>query len=376
MPRRGENIRKRKDGRWEGRYYITDENGGRISKSVYAKSYLEVKNKLMEVKQNLHLKSVKPVVAAANVEGTLTFGAAAAEWLLSVSKSKKHSTYIKYKTVYQKYLEAELSDELLAGVDAVRITALLPSAEQGSDSLRKSIFCVVNQIFEYAETHYHITAIKIFYKKNRSAIKTVEAISRTEQRQLLRFLYTDMDINKFGILLCLSTGLRLGEICALKWSDIDMQEKVLYVNRTVQRIAVEGYETKTILMEGEPKSIFSKREIPLSDEIIQLMSQFYRNQEYVISGNRPTEPRTYQNRFQRYLKLAGIEKTNFHILRHTFATNCVNAGTDIKSLSEILGHSDVNTTLKRYVHPTFDIKRQHLNSLSAIYGQYVGRLCS
>lgn len=376
MPRRGENIRKRKDGRWEGRYYITDENGGRISKSVYAKSYLEVKNKLMEVKQNLHLQSVKPVVAAANVEGTLTFGAAAAEWLLSVSKSKKHSTYIKYKTVYQKYLEAELSDELLAGVDAVRITALLPSAEQVSDSLRKSIFCVVNQILEYAETHYHITAIKIFYKKNRSAIKTVEAISRTEQRQLLRFLYTDMDINKFGILLCLSTGLRLGEICALKWSDIDMQEKVLYVNRTVQRIAVEGYETKTILMEGEPKSIFSKREIPLSDEIIQLMGQFYRNQEYVISGDRPTEPRTYQNRFQRYLKLAGIEKTNFHILRHTFATNCVNAGTDIKSLSEILGHSDVNTTLKRYVHPTFDIKRQHLNSLSAIYGQYVGRLCS
>lgn len=376
MPRRGENIRKRKDGRWEGRYYIPDENGVKIPKSVYAKSYLEVKNKLMEVKQNLQLQTDHSTVGKMHAKGRITFGMAAGEWLSSIAKSRKHSTYIKYKTVYKKYLEADLSEELLVKVDATQITALLPAGDQGSESLRKSICCVVNQIFEYAEEHYHITSIRVSPKKKGSAIKPVEVISRTEQRRLLQFLYRDMDINKFGILLCLSTGLRLGEICALKWSDIDMQEKVLYVNRTVQRIAVEGYDTKTILMEGEPKSIFSKREIPLSDEIVELMERFYKNQEYVISGTKPTEPRTYQNRFQRYLKLAGIDKTNFHILRHTFATNCVNSGTDIKSLSEILGHSDVNTTLKRYVHPTFDMKRRHLNSLSAIYGQYVGRLCS
>lgn len=93
----------------------------------------------------------------------------------------------------------------------------------------------------------------------------------------------------------------------------------------------------------------------------------------MINGSRPMEPRTYQNKFQRYLQDAGISRKNFHILRHTFATNCINNGADVKSLSEILGHSDVKITLNRYVHPTIETKRRHMNSLSAIYGQYVGQ---
>lgn len=376
MPRRGENIRKRKDGRWEGRYYVLDADGVKIVKSVYGKSYLEVKEKLAEAKQNIRSQPARKSAACTAAESNITFGAVAAEWLSHISDNKKHSTYIKYKTIYQKYLKDKLSNELLVNIDSEQILDLVPPTAQKSDSLCKSIYCVVNQIFEYAKIHYHISSIKVSHKKNHSVLKPVEVLSRTEQRQLLRLLYTDMDTNKFGIVLCLSTGLRLGEVCALKWSDIDLQERVLYVNRTVQRIEADGYDTKTILMEGEPKSIFSKREIPLSDEIIQLMRKFYRDQEYVISASRPTEPRTYQNRFQKYLRLASIDKTNFHVLRHTFATNCVNAGTDIKSLSEMLGHSDVNITLNRYVHPTLDTKRQHLNSLSAIYGQYVGQLCS
>ena len=184
-----------------------------------------------------------------------------------------------------------------------------------------------------------------------------------------------MDIEKLGILLCISTGLRLGEICSLKWKDINLKGKVLYVNTTVQRIAVDGYKTKTILMEGEPKSIFSKREIPLSEEIIKWLTLYYDSAEqYVLCRNKPMEPRTYQNKFQKYLKLAGIERKNFHILRHTFATNCMNSGMDIKSLSEILGHSDVKITLNCYVHPTMEMKRQYMNSLSVIYGQYLGQI--
>lgn len=376
MPRRGENIRKRKDGRWEGRYYVLDLNGVKMAKSVYGKSYLEAKEKLAEAKQNIHSQPAGKAVTCTAAGNNITFGAVATEWLSDISDNKKHSTYIKYKTIYQKHLEDNISNELLSDIDSERIVNLVSAAARKSDSLCKSIYCVVNQIFEYATTHYHMPSIKVSHKKNRSIIKPVEVFSQREQRQLMQLLYTDMDTNKFGIVLCLSTGLRLGEVCALKWSDIDLQEKVLYVNRTVQRIEADGYDTKTILLEGEPKSIFSKREIPLSDEIIQLMSRFDKNREYVISARRPTEPRTYQNRFQKYLRLAGIDKTNFHVLRHTFATNCINAGADIKSLSEILGHSDVNITLNRYVHPTLDTKRQHLNSLSAIYGQYVGQLCS
>ena len=149
---------------------------------------------------------------------------------------------------------------------------------------------------------------------------------------------------------------------------------MLSVNATVQRIAIEGGKRKTMLMEGEPKSIFSRREIPLSDELARLLLSYRdRTGKYVINGERPMEPRTYQNRFQKYLQFAGIKKKNFHILRHTFATNCIESGVDIKSLSEILGHSDVKVTLNRYVHPTTEVKRQHMNSLSAIYGQLMGQ---
>jgi len=127
-------------------------------------------------------------------------------------------------------------------------------------------------------------------------------------------------------------------------------------------------------LEGEPKSIFSKREIPLADEVVKLLLPYCNGAErYVIHGNKPMEPRTYQNKFQKYLQMAGIERKNFHILRHTFATNCINSGIDIKSLSEILGHSDVKITLNCYVHPTIETKRQYINSLSVIYGQYMSQ---
>ncbi|MBD5521775.1 MAG: site-specific integrase [Lachnospiraceae bacterium] len=192
--------------------------------------------------------------------------------------------------------------------------------------------------------------------------------------KLLQYLYEEMDIYKLEIIICISTGLRLGEICALKWNDIDLQGGLLHVNTTVQRIAMNGYNTRTILLEGEPKSIFSKREIPLSDEITKLLFSYHNvGETYVINRNKPMEPRTYQNKFQKYLRLADIQKKNFHSLRHTFATNCISSGMDIKSLSEILGHSDVRITLDRYIHPTVETKRYHMNSLSEIYGQYMGR---
>ena len=115
----------------------------------------------------------------------------------------------------------------------------------------------------------------------------------------------------------------------------------------------------------------------LSDEIIQLLHSYYHGVEtYVINDDSPMDPRTYQNKFKKYLQTAGIEYRNFHSLRHTFATNCINSGADVKSLSEILGHSDVKTTLNRYMHPTIETKRQYMNSLSSIYGQYMGQTVS
>lgn len=203
--------------------------------------------------------------------------------------------------------------------------------------------------------------------------RIIETFSKAEQSRLLACIYNGIDPYKTAILLCLYTGMRLGELCALKWEDIDFRDGTVTVNRTVQRIAVNGYIKKTILMETNPKSESSKRLIPLTDEMTRLLKQLKREGDYVFGRNKPLEPRTLQYQMRKILREADVDNRNFHILRHTFATNCVESGMDIKTLSVILGHSDVKITLNRYVHPTLDSKRKQIGQLLDFYGQICGQ---
>lgn len=372
MARRGENIRKRKDGRWEGRYSTFEPQSKKsVVRSIYAKSYSEVKEKLTAAKMNAQYMAKKQKNAS-----DVQFYLVADEWLATIENTRKHATFIKYRFIYQKHIKEKTENLILAKMDEDILLQIFQNDrnEVLSDSLQKSISCVMNQILSYAASYYHTERLRYSNPRQKTGNKPVEILSQTEQSRLLQYLYDEMDVFKLGIVLCISTGLRLGEICALKWQDIDLERKLLHVNSTVQRITVDGRENRTDLLEGEPKSVYSKREIPLSDELIKLLLPYYKCAgKYVLHNNKPLDPRTYQNKFQKYLQAADIEHKNFHSLRHTFATNCINSGADIKSLSEILGHSDVKITLNRYVHPTIETKRQHMNSLSAIYGQYLGQ---
>ncbi len=373
MSRRGENIRKRKDGRWEGRYYTHDLRTGQSSvHSVYAKTYGEVKGKLSAAKQ-----SVQTVLEEdSGKKKMICFDAVAEEWLAMISIEKKYATYIKYRNVYEKHIQEKVGEMIFSDLDTEILDGIFRDKEQEilSGSLQKSIVCVLNQILDYAVSHYHCSIPRYPFPRKKRDLRPAETLDLSEQARLLHCLHDRMDGYKLGIVVCIFTGLRLGEICSLKWRDIDLDRKVLCVNTTVQRIAVEGKETKTILLEGEPKSMFSKREIPLPDGLVELLKPYHSNAgEYVINKDRPMEPRTYQNKFQRYLRSAGVRRMNFHTLRHTFATNCVNGGMDIKSLSEILGHSDVKITLDCYTHPTLETKRRYMDSLTAIYGQILGQ---
>lgn len=391
MSKRGENIRKRADGRWEARFLVTDSvTGKRKSKSVYAKTYADVKRKLIEAKYSLEEETKKeqkretPPCSVRSSGSTVTksiFLTDIAEiWLMETAELKKHSTYIKYRGIYEKYLVKKLGEISVINASGSKASEIYKQIciqdTDMSDSLTKSIYCVLNQILNYCNLHYHTDIRPVIRPRNRTVSKPIKTLAQAEQIRLLHEIYHNMDRYKLGILLCLSTGLRLGEICSLKWSDIDLDGKLLYVNRTVQRIAVDDHTTKTILLEDDPKSLFSKREIPLPDSIMPYLRMFQQPDGYVISGSGPTEPRTYQYRFQKLLSDSGIVKHNFHVIRHTFATNCISSGADIKSLSEILGHSSVSITLNRYVHPTIDTKRRHLNNLSLVYGQYAGQKCS
>lgn len=374
MSRRGDNIRKRVDGRWEGRYRCQNEKGGYKYRSVYGKTYRDVKEKLTSISIDKQREAV-PLDKESN-EIKLSFGVIMEEWLELIQQTRKHSTYVKYHSIYKCHIKYLFYDIPVIEINIKFVNEKLQTNKAGkelSQSMKYSILAVMNQALHFAAEKYNCPVIYLKHKMPKKKNKPVEILNRTEQSRLIPYLYSDLDRSKAGIILCISTGLRLGEICSLKWEDIDFDQMVIHVNRTVQRIAMLKGTTKTMLIETMPKSQFSVREIPISDTTRQLLSSFkVKGQEYVLSGDKPMEPRTYQNHFKKYLKEINVNNHNFHALRHTFATNCIESGMDVKSLSEILGHSDIQITLNHYVHPTMDTKRKHINMLSSVYGQYCG----
>jgi integrase len=185
----------------------------------------------------------------------------------------------------------------------------------------------------------------------------MRVLSVDEQRALTKYLNDNTDVYKFGILLALYTGMRIGELCALQWEDIT--DNHIQINKTLMRIKTDNCKTEIKI--GTPKSESSKRFIPTPQCLLPLINKFRKN-GYVLSTEKLefTEPRLLQIKFKNIITKCQIENINFHALRHTFATRCVEAGVDVKTLSEILGHSDVKTTLNRYVHSSFELKQKSM----------------
>ena len=174
-------------------------------------------------------------------------------------------------------------------------------------------------------------------------------LSKEEQERLCRYVLSNPDSTKIAVMLSYYAGMRIGEVCGLKWCDIDLNQGVLNVERTVQRVYENG-STRVII--GSPKSKSSVRTIPLPEFVADIL-RCYKNDNAacVLSGeNKPVEPRTLQNRFKSLLKKVNLPSVNYHSLRHLFASNCIELGFDVKTLSEILGHSTAEITLNRYVH--------------------------
>ncbi len=387
MARHGENIRKRADGRWEGRYKTWDEHRGReFYRSVYGRTYEEVKEKMSRARFEHTQTAVGENQAqggtgcgrsSGGLDMAVLYSQVAGEWLIDIAGRRKYSTYIKYETVYKTHLDGIIGSCRLSDTTAPEIQAKIYehlSAAMLSESLQKSICCIANQILLFAGRKYAVNISQLEKPDIRHRTKPIEVLSRAEQARLLSGIYGELDPFKIALLLCLYTGLRLGELCALKWTDIDLKNMSITVNSTVQRIAVQGRMTRTLLLEAAPKSESSRRTIPLTAEIIKLLTQLKENRPYVFGGDTPLEPRTMQYRYKKLLKEADVDDRNFHILRHTFATNCIENGMDVKALSEILGHSDVKITLNRYVHPTMESKRKQIGLLPDFYGQILGHV--
>ena len=371
MSRRGENIRKRSDGRWEGRYTIYYADGSKKCRSVYSHTYREVKQKLLELKANAHNQSDIQVKSDNPTE--LFINDLAQRWLSEVIGSRKQSTYCKYAGIYEKYIKESFGNMKISELRSENIASALP--KNLSSSLYKSIYCVLNHILNYGMQYYGIDKTHLTPVKAKNNSKPTTTISLSNQQKLIHYLMKDGDVYKTGILICLFMGLRLGEICALKWEDIDFESKTLHINRTVQRLKCKdkASKKKTILYEGTSKTSHSVREIPIPEFLYSILLSYHTTCEdiYFLNQFTPMDPRTYQYKFQSFLQQAGIESTHFHALRHTFATNCINSGADAKSVSEILGHANVNITLNRYVHPGMENKRNILNSMTSQYSESI-----
>jgi len=354
MPRRGTNIYKRKDGRWEARYVASvGIDGTKKYSSVYAPTYREAKDKQQRCMLNLHLTSRKGVDS--KLEEIMW------EWLSTTVNVVKQTTYQKYESLIRNHISNGLGQIQLKFISSQMIDQFVYEKMQGDEKLSpksvNDILAIINSALSYAEQEYNFPKPKI--RRAKEIKKEMRVLSIDEQRELEKYLLREKDLYKLGVLLALYTGLRVGELCALQWDDI--KEDRIYVNKTYQRIK-NG--TKTTLVMSSPKTAASVRVIPLPSSVQLIVNQF-RSTGPVLKtrAGKQVEPRLIQLKFQQYVSSCALEKANFHALRHTFATRCIEAGFDVKTLSEILGHTDVKTTLNRYVHSSYELKQSSMEKL-------------
>lgn len=379
MARKGENIYKRKDGRWEGRY-IKEKIDGKIKYGyIFAHTYKEVKEKLVVIKANQFYTPTKKnpnEIEVQNNNECIYFSEIAKEWLVVHSSQWKQSSNIRYSNIINKHLLPEWGNRNIMEITRTEvmnfIENLLSGVKNNQEGLApktvNNIISVLRSILQYAN---HVKGYRIVDLKNINAKQiqgTLRILSISEQEILSDYLYKNINPTNLGILLCLYTGLRVGEICALKWKDISLKDNIIFINKTMQRLQIQQADNKkTEIIISEPKSECSVRMVPIPDKLLPILSENFTNSEdYVLTGKSEVyvEPRTMQNRFKAVMKKCGLEHANFHSLRHTFATRCIELGFDVKCLSEILGHASVNITLNRYVHPSIQLKMKNMNMLS------------
>lgn len=360
MPRRGMNIYKRKDGRWEGRIKREGrEKNKRCYRSVYGKTYAEVKEQMKNIKAE---KS-----SDREVQETVTVGEAVSIWLKERVPCWKKTTYAAYSQIARKHILPGLEEVFLADLNEERMEEFVSQLRQEkrlSDRYQRNICAVIIRVMKYMKRRHHFKA-EIPENPFSPAKQRDKNLPSEKNLALLEQHLTEQagqgKETCLGILTAFYMGLRIGEVCALTWEDIDLDESVIHIRRNLQRVKTDdGQKNNTMIIFQTPKTDTSCRVIPIPPILLSLLKDQRQDPgNYLIKGKRKpwAEPRTLQYRFTGILKALGLEHFNFHILRHAFATHCIAEGFDVKSLSEILGHSNVQTTLNLYVHSSMQRKR-------------------
>lgn len=368
MARKGENIRKRKDGRWEARYVKARNPDGSIKYGyVYAKKYAEVK-----AKRNEMLRLLGNTVDLGHDMTSNTFNELFDEWKINVRHNIKESSYFFYDTLLEHHIRPyfgnfpieQLTSSILQDFINMKID------EQLSISYIHSIMILFHNIFKFAQSKYSQPLLMPAIQLPKLTKKSIEIFTLNEWRTLVAQLKSQNDPFSFGILLCMYTGIRIGELSGLQWGDYDSLNVQFKIRRTVYRIKNADYIPgsnlpKTVLCIESPKTPSSIRDIPLPYGLANELQQRKKSAKtFVLTGTEQCmEPRNIQKRYKNFLKRIELRYLNFHSLRHSFATLSIQSGSDYKTVSELLGHTSVNTTLNIYVHSSIEQKRQCLEML-------------
>ncbi|MDE6875566.1 MAG: site-specific integrase [Lachnospiraceae bacterium] len=371
MPRKGENIFKRKDGRWEARYIHHRENGKAKYCYVYGATYNEVK-----VKKKAALQALNRGTKFEGYGQESEFGGLAKAWLSDIRINVKESTYTRYYRIVNKYLLPMIDKQRLDKMDqgylnGLTANLLLRGGTGGTALAPKTvtdILCVLKSILKYGTENGVVCpdGNRLRYPPKKG--KAAKILTDDNRIRIERQLLNSDDTVSLGILFTLFTGVRIGELCGLRWGDVDFPNATVSISRTVERIdnLEPGAKGKTKVVLSEPKTECSVRVIPLPGFLLEYMERQRCGADcYLLTGKRKhTEPHQYYVRYQKYLARNKIDRHTFHTLRHTFATRCVEMGFDTKSLSEILGHSSITTTLSVYVHPSMQQKKAQMEKLT------------
>lgn len=299
-----------------------------------------------------------------------TFKEITTEWKLMKKGYVKKSTHSAYSLIIENHLLPTFAESIVINENDVQNFVLSKLNSGLSVKSIKDILVVFKMILKFGSKQGLCNAyigditLPTYRKQEEVTVFNIET-----QKKIMDYIKNNFTFKNFGIYLCLSTGLRIGEVCALQWKDIDLKTGLISVNKTINRIYVVddiiGRHTELII--DTPKTQNSIRDIPMSNEMLKMLKTIKKivNQDYYVLTNEsyPLEPRTYRSYYSKLLGNLNIPKLKFHGLRHSFATRCIESNCDYKTVSVLLGHSNISTTLNLYVHPNLEQKKRCINKM-------------
>lgn len=291
------------------------------------------------------------------------------EWKEEKKKYVKKSTYAAYQLLIQNHIKPYFGDLYEVNEEKVQ-QFVFDKLDTGlSEKTIRDIIIVLKMILKFGIKNGYLEYIQIDAKfPSKQEKKDLDVLSKADQKKFMEHLRNNFTFKNLGIFICLSTGMRIGEICGLRWCDVDTVEGVIKVRHTLQRIyIIEGETRHTELLLDTPKTANSVRDIPMSSELLKMLKSLNKvvNENYYVISNdiKPIEPRTYRNYYKKLCKQLDIPELKFHGLRHSFATRCIESKADYKTVSVLLGHSNISTTLNLYVHPNKEQKKKTIDKM-------------